>query len=354
MSLDVSESPLLAALRAEVLRERHVIFEDLAGCEFRVMRTSLSRPTHRQRLREIQHRILDVEYMTGRGVVGRRKIWLKFCPHTQEIHRLHKGVYDRLPVHQRIFPKPYFCGSFPNEQEFIAMEFVQGSLLRDMVLFRFPCGRSGRLQWTFHEVGSGMRAFHETSPCRDTRAVADLAESARTAIQHSACLSQVEKAGITRKIMQAEQRAKPSTKLPLIRTQNDWVLRNIVVTDDGTPRVVDLDSLRAPFNSRWYDVVYFLVNIESLRKFSPLIRARPLARLFESFWNGYVAPGLPDGLWKEQVTSIIFLTKVEAMLGDHWRPPLIRLHDSFFGRRYIRELKQSVAAARYSTLPLSV
>ncbi len=199
-----------------------------------------------------------------------------------------------------------------------------------------------------------MRIFHDTSPSRETRTVADLAESVRSAVQHSERLTDAEKAGIQRRIDEVERRAKPSTELPLIRTQNDCVLRNIVVSSGGTPRVVDLDSLRAPLNSRWYDVAYFLVNVESLRKFRPFIGARRLARLFESFWDGYRARGFPDGLSQEQITSIVFFIKVEAMLADRWRAPLITLHDSFFGRRYISELKQSLTAARHSTLPLSV
>ena len=54
--------------------------------------------------------------------------------------------------------------------------------------------------------------------------------------------------------------------------------------------IVDCDSMRAPNDLRWYDPVYFLINIESQLKWSPLVRKDTLSKLWE-----LVLAGLPGG-----------------------------------------------------------
>ena len=47
--------------------------------------------------------------------------------------------------------------------------------------------------------------------------------------------------------------------LPTVQVHNDWIVRNIMVTVDGTDYVVDCDSMRARADLRWLDMAYFLL-----------------------------------------------------------------------------------------------
>ena len=130
--------------------------------------------------------------------------------------------------------------------------------------------------------------------------------------------------------------------LPTVQVHNDWIVRNIMVTVDGTDYVVDCDSMRARADLRWLDMAYFLLNMDSQLKWHPLVTAEMLAELSREFWYGYADEHLPDSLTPEQVIAILYILRLRCLLGGTTRPPYFQVMGGSFDRRVLRTLKDSV------------
>jgi hypothetical protein len=258
-------------------------------------------------------------------------------------------VYDTLQNGQQFLPKPYFYGKC-DQTSVIGMQFVKGTSLRNAVLRNVACGRTEVLEEIFLKMGRGMRVFHDSSTASGTQLVGELAAIAHRVTAATEYLTHDERKEIIQHVKIAERNADPQTELPLIKIHNDWVLRNILVRDRGSFYVVDLDSMRAPNNSRWYDVSYFLINVESQLKYWPIINKKSIADLWQSFWRGYSEKGSPDALSSRQIRSLIYLIKVQYLFGATIRPPLFKIYNNFLGPVYLRHLKKSIVQGKYSTL----
>jgi hypothetical protein len=199
-----------------------------------------------------------------------------------------------------------------------------------------------------------MRVFHDLSAASGVRRVGELAENARSVTSGTEYLSDDERKQIIRHIEMAERSANSQAELALIKIHNDWVLRNILIENTGSFYLVDLDSIRAPCNSRWYDVSYFLINLESQLKYWPLINRKSIVALWESFWQGYSEKGLPDALSSNQIRALVYLIKIQYLFGATIRPPLFKVYKNFLGPLYLRNLKKSLVQGQCSTLAVEL
>lgn len=198
-----------------------------------------------------------------------------------------------------------------------------------------------------------MRGFHEAFAATETLPVASLIDSAAELVRRTDYLSAAEKPQILAHIAGCAA-ALPMEMLPAVRNHNDWLLRNILVTADGTDYVIDCDSMRNRANLRWYDVAHTLLNIESQMKWFPLITAGILSDLWRGFWQGYVrGSGIPDGLTAGQLLAILYVVRVQYLLGGTARPPYFITMQRGLNRRFLRNLKRSVVAGKPTTLDLA-
>ena len=108
--------------------------------------------------------------------------------------------------------------------------------------------------------------------------------------------------------------------------------------------------MRAPNDLRWYDPVYFLINIESQLKWSPLVRKDTLSKLWDSFWRGYLEDGLPDYMDHRQIAAAFFLLRVQYLLGGTIRVALYEMFGNLQGRRFVKKLKSAVLNGRNTLL----
>ena len=238
------------------------------------------------------------------------------------------------------------------QRPYLAMEFVEGTSLRNLLLRNAVLYPGRALRETFRKVGAAMRVFHDSAHASGVMLVDELAENARRVTEGSGYLVQVDREKIMSEVDSAKMRVRSQRQLPLIRIHNDWILRNIMITDNGYPYIVDLDSMRAPDNSRWYDVTCFLINLESQIKYWPIVRAGFLMDMWENFWQGYSGKELPDGLSESEIWPIIYLIKVEYLFGGTIRPPLFEVYGGVLGSCYVRQLKKAVKRGEF--LPLSL
>jgi hypothetical protein len=344
MSSARSEADLLSALR-ELVQENAESVLGLPAEQLELERLSLSRPLRRKHNRH--HRALSVRY---RSTGGRRemRIWLKFVTYVRSRYDVHVTAWHQTRD-RGLFPRPYFYAEW-NGDGVIGMELVEGASLRDLFLRNALGRRSAALGTVFAALGTALRAFHDSSQPTGFRPMSDLEENVRRLAKSTEHLTRDERERTLESIACAAVRAGAGrTRLPSIRVHHDCTLRNVVVRDDGSPCLVDLDSMRAPPKSRWYDVVGFLINLESQIKYAPLGDPRAIAAAWRSFWSGYLGAGLPDGLSLEQIDAVLFLIKVEYLLGGTWRP-LYEIYTGFPSARYIRRLKASLLDGEYLIL----
>jgi hypothetical protein len=123
----------------------------------------------------------------------------------------------------------------------------------------------------------------------------------------------------------------------------------VVVRRDGSPCLLDLDSMPAPANSRWYDLSVFLVNLESQIKYAPLCDAAAVARAWRSFWSGYAGARIPDGLSVDQARALLFLVKFEYVFQGTWLS-VFDVYTDRLATRYLRRLKASLVAGEHFAL----
>jgi hypothetical protein len=196
-----------------------------------------------------------------------------------------------------------------------------------------------------------MRRFHDAFGSTASIEVAPLIESTADLVREATYFSATEKASVRSHLDRYGHFLTVRT-LPTVQVHNDWILRNILVTADGTDYVIDCDSMRAHTDLRWLDVAYFLLNMDSQLKWHPLVTAEMLAELSREFWRGYAGEHLPDSLTPEQVLAILYILRLRCLLGGTTRPPYFQVMGGSFDRRVLRTLKDSVMTGQATLFDL--
>jgi hypothetical protein len=339
-----AEAPLSAIVRDLVVANRDRLFPGEAATEIVAVETGTPKYPNENRF----HRPVTVHYRR-RGVTGVLPIWLKFRPGLDRLYPVLVGYHDRLAGD--LIPKPYFAWHSADEEiALVASASIRATPLRDRLLFAAALGRAGKFAAVFRAHGAKMRRFHDAFPTTETLYAHDVAATVEAAIRATPYLSVGERAAVLAHAARAASVVgiKP---LPAVRNHNDWILRNIVVAADGTDYLIDCDSMRYRPNWRWYDVVFLLLNLESARKWAPLLGIKTLSRLGQAFWQGYVGDGpLPDGLDAAELDAVLYLVRLHWLFDGVVRRPNFAVLTGTLNRRFLRTLKRSVVAGERSQL----
>jgi Phosphotransferase enzyme family len=344
MSSARSDAFLLSYLR-ELIRDNAESVFGVAGSRLRLEHVSLSRPRRRNRGHGRHHRLLTVRYAGADGT-GEKRIWLKFLKSRSVVYDVHVAAWTATRGACELFPQPYFYGEWQGGAV-MGMELIEGAALRALFLRRALVRRTGALDAVFAALGRALRAFHDSSEPSGVRSLDDLEENARRLAASTAHLATDERRRALERITAAAVTAGDGgTWLPLIRVHHDCTLRNVVVRRDGSPCLLDLDSMPAPGNSRWYDLTVFLINLESQIKYAPLCDAGSIAAAWGSFWSGYLDAGVPDGLPLERAQALLFLVKFEYVFEGTWLP-VFDVYTDPLARRYLGRLKRSLLGGQH-------
>jgi hypothetical protein len=323
-----------------VLRNRARIFPDIRG-SFEVIDVELGR---RKFMRDDRyHRRLIVHYRAD-GSTKALRMWLKFRPQLHTLLPILDAYHERL--NGQVFPRVYFAWCAQDEDTAaLATAYVQGTTLRSRLLMLAAFRQTARLRPIFRSSGTKMRRFHDAFGSTESIEIAPLIDSTTDLVRKTAFFSAAEKASVRSHLDRYADRLTVRT-LPTVQVHDDWILRNIMVTADGTDYVVDCDSMRARTDLRWLDVAYFLLNTDSQLKWHPLVTAEMLAELSREFWYGYADEHLPDSLTQDQAIAILYILRLRCLLGGTTRPPYLQVMRGSFDRRVLHTLKDSVVSGR--------
>jgi hypothetical protein len=289
-----------------------------------------------------------------RCLVGGRErtieLWLKSRPGLA-------GLFPTLEAYSRrlgdgIFPRPlYAWRSERGDSSFLITERIQGEVLRDRLLKAALGRRTAGLDSLFHATGVKMRAFHDAFEPSSMIPVSAVVDDTLALVDSSSYLTTRERSSIRERSESRASVLATAGELPRLKIHGDWILRNIVVDRSGHGFVVDCDSMRAEDDLRWYDVAYFLINLESQMKWAPVVSRSGLAPLARAFNEGYLgSDSTVDSLSSAQRAALLYLIRVRYLLGGTLRVPLHRMFGGLVGGRYLRRLRAGLAAGEPTLL----
>ena len=329
-----------------VLRNRARIFPDVHG-SIELLDVEFGR---RKFMRDDRyHCRLTVRYLAD-GSTKSLQMWLKFRPQLHTLLPILDACHERL--NGQVFPRVYFAWCAQDgSSAALATAYVQGTTLRSKLLTLAALRQTSRLLPIFRSSGTKMRRFHDAFGSSESIEIGSLIDSTAVLVRETDYFSASEKAPVRSHLDRCDHVLAIRT-LPMVQVHNDWILRNIMVTADGTDYVVDCDSMRARADLRWLDMAYFLLNMDSQLKWHPLVTAEMLAELSREFWRGYADEHLPDSLTPEQVIAVLYILRLRCLLGGTSRPPYFQVMGGLFDRRVLRSLKDSVVAGQATLFDL--
>ena len=329
-----------------VLRNKHRIFPDIHG-SIEVLDVKLGR---RKFIRDDRYHCRLTVHYRGDGSTKSLHMWLKFRPQLHTLLPILDAYHERL--NGQVFPRAYFAWCAQDENtSVLATAYVQGLTLRSRLLMLAALRQTSRLLPIFRSSGTKMRRFHDAFGSAESIDTGSLIDSTADLVRETTYFSAAEKASVLSHLDRYAHVLIVRT-LPTIQLHNDWILRNIMVTADGTDYVVDCDSMRTRADLRWLDVAYFLLNMDSQLKWHPLVTAEMLAELSREFWRGYAGEHLPESLTPEQAIAVLYILRLRCLLGGTTRRPYFRVMGGSFDRRVLRTLKDSVVTGRATLFDL--
>lgn len=334
------------------LIERHL--PDILGSKCKstaIERISISDPLMPMRGRH--HRTVQIDYQTADGP-KECKIWLKFRDGLEQSFEIHRRIYGAAGFDSRFLPQPYFCHRLEDGGDtVVAMEYVTGGRLRTAVMKAALGSGRGTLVESFRRLGGQLRAFHDALALPTARPLAETMGRLRSAIEETHYFAAAERTALRDHAERAADIVGHDRQLRMTETHGDLAVRNVIRRPDGTLTLIDCDSLQRRLDSGWCDVAHLLINIESLVRYSPLIRSRLLGQLGRGVCAGYRGDSYPDGLTQTQVDALLYLLKIERALGLQGRRPLFAKLADLPGRRYLRRFKSDLVRGAHGTLGLA-
>jgi hypothetical protein len=228
--------------------------------------------------------------------------------------------------------------TLPQDRGVVMLE-VNQPLLRTLFAWQNRVGRPFRtanLERPFHDAGAWLREFHRLPPLPHTTerhgSRSEFIRSIHTFAEYLGRLMRQARSfqNVASEIDRAARKILPE-QLPMGAAHGDYVLRNILVGDDGRIAAFDTTaSWRAPI---FEDIGYFLVGLETSRPqtysqgwvFSPAL----VAECRRAFLEGYFGE-------REIPPAIITLFEIQSLL-DKWSS---KLHGCWSSTGFIRAAKR--------------
>lgn len=292
-------------------------------------------------------RLLTIQYESA-GAAQEKVVYLKFRKNYFQRPDKYMSVFHQIPAEEQFLPKFYFSAPTPVPNEIvIAMEYIQGVSLRKLLYGNMVKGKVATLTDLFYQNGRKMRMFHDAQTAKGTKTVRELLEALKGRLETTPYFADGTKSRIAQHLKEIENKIDTSLALSLIQVHHDWSLRNIIVEADQKLKLIDLDAFNRSIDWRWNDFVYFLINMESQIKYWPFLRRRQIARLWEHFYAGYFETGPCEPVKPKLLNKLIYLIKL-----DFWTDAysLDDYYNLGLGKRYVKQLKKSLAAGRYTIL----
>lgn len=293
-------------------------------------------------------RILTIHYLYE-DVIKTKEIFTKFRRDYNLSPDTYMKIYNKFSKEDQFLPKLLFYLNIEETGEtVIGMEYIKGVTLRSLVLRKAILRRISDLSVIFFENGKKMQLFHASQGKKESRPIGELLNNIQKKLNSSNFFIESEKEVIYQNILRIKENIDFSQKLPVVNIHHDWTLRNILITrNDARLLVIDLDSVQWAPTWCWYDIVFFLINIESQIKYWPFLKIKDLALLWEQFLRGYCDNGKCEQITREELGRLLYLVKVDHLTDTY---SIAGFYNRGLGKLYVKRLKEALLKGQYTLL----
>jgi hypothetical protein len=282
-------------------------------------------------------------------------VWSKRVENPAAAFRQMRRSYDRAAARGLAspIPEPYFFDG-ASGQLFLAV--MHGRPLRSLV-FRHCLGLrpvGGKpampvaldLPETLHGIGEWLSRYHEAVRSDAPFDPDALAAAIIDRIEQDASLDYASRQDAMTRVRDAceAQRGLHGARFELW-PHNDFTLRNLLIDDAGAFFVLDWDAMVhpafSPLSSGWWDVTLFMLNLQSLARFRPAVRASRLRALATAFLSGYLGED-GDTIGRDRAASLLYLFTLRYWYAVGTDRSLARVYRRRLGWRYVRTLRRAL------------
>lgn len=256
---------------------------------------------------------------------------------TSRVFEQLSSIYSRLnaldlEIH---IPRPVICDI---ENNVSYLEYIEGTALSYITFRELILHRNTHINKLLNKIGQWLKHFHDATRLEKSMNLIQVKKNIYTGLESSIHFNQEEKYIIKERVSEINPE---NPFLMMVKPHNDFALRNIIYTQKNSFYVIDWDAMfHDKFRAEspiWNDITSFVINVCSLKRFSPLISGRTLTALIDSFLEGYFSEvdNPPDSM---EIKSMLYLYTLKYYLGTFTDRPLVEIYQGNLGFRYIKQL----------------
>ena len=139
-----------------------------------------------------------------------------------------------------------------------------------------------------------------------------------------------------------QQSFNKSYNLTHVKSHNDFSLRNILISHPNFG-IIDWDSMIYPKYTKvspiWSDLSFFLINLQSMYRFFPLISRTKIIKLRSSFIKGYFEGNTLVNFHNEHFSNYFYIFTLKFFFALDRNRTLPEFYRYNLGPRFIQKLK---------------
>ncbi len=286
-----------------------------------------------------------IEYENSSNGLQKRSYWIKKVENPERFYSELTDIYNTLQrngLHSHM-TRPYLYD--PDSGAVCISHFDGVSLLKETFRHSFSFGKAlpQELIHVFNQIGRWLQMYHEATISENIVTMPDILLTLLEVLEKDSSLSSRKKAIIMKHLSTIRQRSVGTMTFPTVRTHNDFTLRNILVSNDNFG-VIDWDAMIHPkfpdLAPVWNEISCFLLNLQSLLRFYPIISKYKIRVLKDSFLQGYF-----EGNSLAEAScfpEIFYIFSLRFFLGIDSDRPLAQIYRKNFGKRYIQLLEKEL------------
>jgi tRNA A-37 threonylcarbamoyl transferase component Bud32 len=293
--------------------------------------------------------MITVEYINKRNQKSIIKLWAKKVEKPEAAFTSINTLYQ-LTINAGIqdpIPKPYLYDSDTN---IVVMEAISGENLRN-ILYKHASFidffHEKNIINSFYDIGKWLGQFSKVSSTGKNETLKSYILPLLEKLKSDESFNKNERKKVEKNILKILNAPISKIYFPQVKPHNDFTLRNIFINDDGF-NIIDWDSMVHPCFPEetlcWWDVTCFILNIQSLLRYSPLVSKNRINNLCKVFVDGYISSNreFSSVNTNDYFDSIMYVFTLKYWLKIDTDRPLYEIYNNNLGWRYINTLKSSL------------
>lgn len=273
-----------------------------------------------------------------------KELIVKQVNDSKKSYEEHKSFFLKFETQEipQLLPKPYFF-LLPNN--YVVMDYIKGETLSNIFFSKLITRSAKSLNAIFRSLGGYLSVFHgftnrSIRPVQLDRIVKEIMDKLRK----SYLFSSTEKSAICQYLYRGIESLGSDYLITRAKVYNDWTIRNFLIDKKGRYKLVDIDAMVHPdfpeYDIVWNDISFFLINLESKTKYSPIIEKNKIQELETNFLSGYNEK-LDEKHSSKEVNFLHYIGVLRFYLGMIERN-LMEVYSKWPGFRFTKELKKSI------------